>query len=219
MALATRISSRQRQRPLRPRKSPSQARSHTTVDALLEATAQLLEEQGYARLSTNHVARRAGVSIGSLYQYFPNKEALCHALAERHFQRYAARYREQLDRSAQLPVEVQVRHLVRLNFEMARTDPSLAKSLYVELARIGGFDPVQRMREEIEQALAERIRALPGTLRPKQPGMTAFIVTVACSQIIGDTVLRKPEWLQNEAFVEQVCELVLGYYQRLGWLG
>ena len=59
-----------------PRKSPAQSRSRATVAAILEAAARILEEGGPARLTTNRVAERAGVSVGSLYQYFPNREAI-----------------------------------------------------------------------------------------------------------------------------------------------
>jgi AcrR family transcriptional regulator len=67
-----------------PRKTPSQQRSRETVARILDAAARLLDEQGYAATTTNHVAELAGVSIGSLYQYFPNKDALLVALADRH---------------------------------------------------------------------------------------------------------------------------------------
>jgi AcrR family transcriptional regulator len=69
---------------LRPRKSPSQTRSRVTVDVILEATARILGEHGYAGTNTNRIAEVAGVSIGSIYQYFPNKEALVAALRDRH---------------------------------------------------------------------------------------------------------------------------------------
>ena len=66
------------------RKRPRQQRACATWHAILDAAAQLFSEHGYAATSTNKVAERAGVSIGSLYQYFPNKDALLLALAERH---------------------------------------------------------------------------------------------------------------------------------------
>lgn len=69
--------------PLEPRKTPAQSRAVETVAAVLEAAARILEEQGFAGYTTNAVARRAGVSIGSLYQYFPGKDALTVALIER----------------------------------------------------------------------------------------------------------------------------------------
>ena len=69
---------------LEPRKSPVQARSAASVDAILEATIQVLLNVGKERLTTTGVALRAGVSVGTLYQYFPNKSALLQAVLKRH---------------------------------------------------------------------------------------------------------------------------------------
>ncbi|MGF1646487.1 MAG: TetR/AcrR family transcriptional regulator [Kineosporiaceae bacterium] len=70
--------------PTGPRRHPRQARARQTVEFVLEAAAQLFAEAGYRATTTNHVAARAGVSVGTLYQYFPHKDALLLALAERH---------------------------------------------------------------------------------------------------------------------------------------
>lgn len=223
MPLTTRISSRQPRRALAPRrirvrKAPRQDRAQITVEALLQATAELLDERGYGALTTNHVAQRAGVSIGSLYQYFPGKEALCHALAERHFQRYAQLYVERLATLARAPVETQVRELVRLNFEIARQEPQMARGLYSELARIGGLDPLQRMRAAIMESLDARYRVLAVPYAQPHPEMIAFIITIACSALVGETVMRKPQWLDDAEFIEHIIQMILGYYDRLGWL-
>src|SRR5215470_16463733 len=69
---------------LTPRKSPRQDRSIATVDAIFEATIQVLLSDGVSRLNTTRVAHRAGVSVGTLYQYFPNKQALLFAVLDRH---------------------------------------------------------------------------------------------------------------------------------------
>jgi AcrR family transcriptional regulator len=69
----------------RMRKAPQQARSRVTTDAILDAAARILGERGWTGLTTNNVAEVAGVSIGSLYQYFPNKLALIEAVRRRHF--------------------------------------------------------------------------------------------------------------------------------------
>jgi len=71
-------------RRLSPRKTPRQERSRSTVEALLEATTDILIRQGYAKLTTNRIAERAGVNIASLYQYFPGKEAIVAELRRRH---------------------------------------------------------------------------------------------------------------------------------------
>lgn len=81
-------------KPLEPRKQPVQRRSLSTVADLLLAAAQVFEEMGYAAGTTNRIAARAGVSIGTLYQYFPNKEALAVALLERHVEETVRRLEE-----------------------------------------------------------------------------------------------------------------------------
>lgn len=73
-----------RKQRLNPRKQPVQNRSKTTVDAILLGAAQVFEVHGYSAGTTNRIAERAGVSIGTLYQYFPSKEAIAVALLQRH---------------------------------------------------------------------------------------------------------------------------------------
>src|SRR5580704_705280 len=92
-----------------PRKSASQERSRSTVNALLQATARILIKEGYDRASTNRIAEVAGVSIGSLYQYFPSKEALVAALIDRHRQKVMASVRGELAAATDLPLPEAVR--------------------------------------------------------------------------------------------------------------
>ena len=91
-------------RPLtHPRKWPSQERSRATVDALVEATARILVRESFDKASTNRIAEEAGVSIGSLYQYFPSKEALVAAVIDRHKQELMQVAREALAQVGRLP--------------------------------------------------------------------------------------------------------------------
>jgi AcrR family transcriptional regulator len=76
--------SRNRTESLQPRKKPQQRRSRVTIDTIFEATIQVLLANGLDRITTVQIADRAGVSIGSLYQYFPNKSALLAAVVKRH---------------------------------------------------------------------------------------------------------------------------------------
>jgi len=85
---------RRREKRLEPRRAPLQKRSRSTVEDLLLAAAQVFETHGYAAGTTNRIAERSGVSIGTLYQYFPSKEAIAVALLERHITDTAQRLRE-----------------------------------------------------------------------------------------------------------------------------
>ncbi|CAN5423277.1 TetR/AcrR family transcriptional regulator [soil metagenome] len=107
-----------------PRKRPRQRRAHETVDRILTAAAHIFDERGYRATTTNHVAERAGVSIGSLYQYFPNKDALLVALAERHIRTAAEAFAERLAelRRAEPPMPHVTRSLVELT--VAQNDTS-----------------------------------------------------------------------------------------------
>ncbi len=85
------------------RKAPLQSRSKQTVASILSAAAQVFADRGYANTTTNHIAERAGVSIGSLYQYFPSKDALLVALAERHVEQAFAAVLEEVGEKRQAP--------------------------------------------------------------------------------------------------------------------
>src|SRR5689334_22363891 len=100
-----------------PRKRPVQERSQAMVKAILDGTARVLVNTGYDRASTNRVALAAGVSVGSLYQYFPSKEALVAALVERHTEEMMTVTRQKLAELASAPIEVAVREMVRATIE------------------------------------------------------------------------------------------------------
>ena len=94
------------------RKKPRQARSARVVDDILEAALRVLQRDGPARFTTVHVAEEAGVSVGSLYQYFPSKEALVAALVERHVAQMTSLVKGKLAEVATAPLEVAVRTMI-----------------------------------------------------------------------------------------------------------
>lgn len=108
------------------RRSPRQDRSRFTVDTLLEAAAQLFGRDGLAT-TTNHIAARAGTSIGTLYQYFPDKQAILHALARRHVTEAATRLGAVLDevRAAEPPFEPALRRVLDVVVDLHRDRPGL----------------------------------------------------------------------------------------------
>ena len=121
----------------KPRKMPTQARSQETVSVILEASARILESDGLAAFNTNTIARRAGVSIGSLYQYFPNKDAILRALIGRFEEALhdAVVKAMQAEKGQELKTRlgVLVRALVTAHYER----PRLNRVLEVEEERLG----------------------------------------------------------------------------------
>ena len=159
----------------RPRKQPRQARAHHTVEAIIEASARILEQQGDGAFTTNAVAELAGVSIGTLYQYFPDKDALLGALIARE----TACLVDEV-RAASLVVDgwtalddviaAAVRHQVRR--------PRLARLLDFEEARLPFDAGTQLVRARLVALLAE-ILARPDLPRqPDLPAATADVMAI-----------------------------------------
>jgi AcrR family transcriptional regulator len=146
----------------RPRKAPQQARAEDTVASIIEAAAQVLEADGFEGFNTNAVARRAGVSIGSLYQYFPGKDALTVALIHRETQRFHADASIALTRrSGKAALEYLIGAAVRQQLQR----PMLARLLDLEEGRPGLRDAVTK--SELEGVFIDVMgRAAPRHARP-----------------------------------------------------
>lgn len=141
-----------------PRKTPIQARSAVTVEAISEATIQVLLTHGAERFTTTRVAERAGVSVGTLYQYYPNKQSLLFAVLENHFNKVAARVEAACETACHKPLAVMIQEMVEayVDAKMERADISVA--LYKVAADVGGPKLIkqvgQRLRKAIETMLA-----------------------------------------------------------------
>jgi AcrR family transcriptional regulator len=193
----------------RPRKQPRQARARHTVEAIIEASARILEEQGHGGFTTNAVAELAGVSIGTLYQYFPDKDALLGALIARETtllveEAEAASRMTAGHEALDALVEAAVRHQVRR--------PRLARLLDFEEARLPLDAGTQVVRSRFTAILAE-ILARPDL--PKQPDMAAAVGDVAA--IIRGMIDAAGERCEHgqEALVARVRRAVFGYLSML----
>ncbi len=195
-----------------PRKKAIQPRARATVDAILTATARLLVREGYDRASTNRIAEAAGVSIGSLYQYFPSKEALVAALLARHVEEMSQLLHEAAATVIDAPLPVAVEHVVRAMLAAHAIDPKLHKVLVEQVPRVGRLE---RIGEIEEQALAlarlffERHRA---ALRPDlDPELAPFIVVATVEALTHAAVLYRPDTLADERMLREISAVVLRY--------
>ena len=146
---------------LQPRKTPVQARAAVTVEAIEEATIQVLLTAGVEHLTTNLVAQRAGVSVGTLYQYYPNKQSLLFAVFEQHMDKVAEAMESACDDVRGKPLFEMLGEVVRrfLEAKLARIDISTA--LYRISAGIGGPAIVERTSKRCRKALIEVIQTAP----------------------------------------------------------
>lgn len=196
------------------RRTPIQERAHATIEVLLEATAHILVEVGYARLSTNRVARRAGVSIGSLYQYFSDKDALVDALARRFIDRQIAIVLAQLERSEDVPLDTAIRSLIQGIVEAKRVEPELAAALASVTPRSGHLDHQRQTLRRLTEIVSVTLRRRPG-LPPIDPEIAAFTLVHATFAVIQGALTERPELLAGDALVDSLCALCLGYLRPL----
>jgi len=142
------------------RKQPSQGRSLDTVKVILEAAAEILENAGFEGYNTNAVAARAGVSIGSLYQYFPNKDALTVALIEQETASLLSDVR-----LARLAVDARAVLVAIVDAAVVHQTrrPALARLLDIEEGRLPVAERNQRVADRIHEALLPCIAGYPAT--------------------------------------------------------
>ncbi|HEX8784490.1 MAG TPA: TetR/AcrR family transcriptional regulator [Steroidobacteraceae bacterium] len=197
----------------KPRKSPTQQRSQLTVAALLKATAHILVKEGYESASTNRIAEAAGVSIGSLYQYFPSKEALVAAVIDRHTQEMLELVRAAVARVREQPVEVAARELVRVMIDAHRVDPRLHRALVEQVPRVGRLENIRAVDREAYALIRAYLEAHRSELRVADLDVASFVCVATVEALTHAAVVNRPDVLSDKAgvFTDEVTRLVVGY--------
>jgi AcrR family transcriptional regulator len=189
-----------------PKKQPKQARSQATVEAIIQATARILSKEGRARLSTNRIAEVAGVSVGSLYQYFPHKEALLAELRSRYEQRFLRDIVRELGQVGRLPLREAVPQFVRFMIGLHAEDPKLHNELSAEIP--------DSQHETLRAFALVYLEAHRDEVRRENLELAAQVALEAGEALIHRTALHEPERLRDERFVGEVCDLLLRYLAR-----
>ncbi|PKE28055.1 TetR family transcriptional regulator [Rahnella sp. AA] len=192
-------------RRLNPRKMPSQSRSTHTVEAIIEGAAHILEQHGLKGYTTNAIAARAGVSIGSLYQYFPTKDAVTVALIEREMTELVQEAKQVLlrdDRGEALRqlIEVAVRYQLRR--------PVLAMLLDFEEHRLSAIMPKSGTKATMHAELVEFLQV--GVMSGKVSANIAASEIMAIISSLTDAAGRHGDD-QQEQLIDRIEAALLGY--------
>jgi len=144
--------------PALARRAPLTKRGEQTFNKILDASRKLLEEKGYSKFTTNHAAREAGVSIGTLYQYFPNKEVLLCALTERWYQSL----NEEFDRSLSDPnLQDDIYSAIRAVYVNTLNQQYAHYIAYEEVDKAAAHIPeLTKLKDEHTQQFSLRLRKL-----------------------------------------------------------
>ena len=208
-----------RKPPTQPRKTARQQRSRATVDALVEATARILVREGFDKASTNRIAEVAGVSIGSLYQYFPCKEALVAAVIDRHRQRIAGAVRGELAGLMERPVHEAMRMLVAVAVKAHRIEPRLHRVLAEQIPRVGKLKDAETFSRENFALFKAYLEHHRDALRVDDLDLASFVCVTAIEALTHNAVLHQPARLAGDgmqALVDAGARLVCGYLLQAG---
>jgi len=190
---------------LEPRKSPVQARSTASVDAILKATVQVLLKVGKEKLTTTRVAARAGVSVGTLYQYFPNKRALLRAALKLHVEEILAEVDKVCVAQRGRPVEQMVEALAVASLAVKLRDPKKGRALYAVSSDVEGAKIAADAEARAKDALVGLLKSAPEMLKTDLQLMATVLQSVIAGMKRG---LLQPD-MPEEQFEVMQRELVL----------
>jgi AcrR family transcriptional regulator len=195
-----------------PRKRPRQARAQATVHAILEATVQILDGEGLEAATTTRIAEVAGVSIGSLYQYFSHRDAILNALQDREFDRALGFMQEvlaegNLEKTPRETVTAVVRGLARL-YEQA---PGLHRVLAIEGLRVAHADRVHAFDLRVVGIIRHFLAATAAPIRRRDLEAAAFVAFQSVRATMLASLLERPPGLGAAALEGELVDLVLRY--------
>jgi AcrR family transcriptional regulator len=195
---------------MHPRRRPRQARAQATVDAIIQATARVLIEDGYDRASTNRIAQAAGVSIGSLYQYFPSKEALVSALVDEHVSRMLSVV-EQAAEGAPSDLPGNTRRLMESMISAYRIDPRLHHVLCQEVPKIGELKRIYEFEQKLAEQVRGRLHTLRHEIRHQDIDRAVFLLVNAIPSVIRAAVEADTEGKGDTLLAGELTDMMLRY--------
>jgi AcrR family transcriptional regulator len=181
------------------------------VEAILSATARILVKEGYDHASTNKIAELAGVSIGSLYQYFPNKEAIVAALLDRHMNDMTQLLIRAAQESVGWPLERAARHIIEAMIDAHRVDPELHKVFVEQLPRFGRLDRVHQIEEDGLALVKQYLELHRDAIGVRDLEMAAFVVVHAVESLTHAAVVLHPDLLESDRLIDETTAMVVRY--------
>lgn len=188
-------------------KAPTQERSRQTVATILNACSQLLLTEGFYEMTTDRIAKEAGVSIGSLYQFFGNKESVVQALIKNIYEEDKRIVSEKMRTVSPLPANERVKALVNIMIDMARRNSDLRAKLTTIVYYV--MDP---------SYISESLRFFQDTVRfnlPQVPGRdmdkVSYMFVNAFMGLINNMSIDKPEAIHNPAITQEITQLFFKY--------
>jgi AcrR family transcriptional regulator len=196
----------------RPRKQPTQDRAAKTRQRILDAAAQVFAEHGYVAGTTNRIAEQAGLSIGSLYQYFPNKDAVLRALMDAHVDAGARLLIERLSDGLPERLDDALRVFVRATIDNHRDNPRLHRVLFEEAPRAPAFlTRLHELEQVTVDAAAQLLERHPGV---HAGGRLSARMVVTTIESLVHRLITSPDPVDSQQLEDEIVILLTGYLSR-----
>lgn len=195
------------------RRAPHQERARVTFDAILDAAVRVLAKKGIEGLNTNDVAAEAGVSIGSLYQYFSNKEELLRRLTDRHFETSKATITSALSKFAGDSFEVMVPGMLAVILRMQGDERDFLRVMREQLPLNHPLNRLHQVLDFVTSLVTMTLAARQTELGLADPAQAAFLLVHAVDGIFEAALRKTPVGIDEEALVREASELVLRYLE------
>lgn len=193
------------------KKKPTQNRAKATVGFIKQAAIQILKENGLMEFTTNHVADRAGVSIGSLYQYFPSKEVLIAELRRDHIVELRELIKSAYQSNLGKPLDYIVEAIIVATIEAHKMDPDLHRIL---TSHLNDFNVTEDNNDEesVKVMVESLLNTYRSDLRPElNISLAAKLTYRVVESMSHDAVLNQPELLEGEELVKEIKRMVMTY--------
>jgi len=197
-------------RPLtKPRKEGSQERSRATVDALVEATARILVREGFDKASTNRIAAVAGVSVGSLYQYFPSKDAILVALMEQSLTVFSQSMAEAIDGAPGASLGGDLKYMLQMGLVSHMSRPNLVRLLEDEFQRLESHINKASSHVAVRAAVIRLLKRYEADIRVDNIETAAQDVGAIAKTLMSAAGERsESDW---ETVIDRIVRAMLGY--------
>ena len=190
------------------RNKPKQLRAQLTVDAMLQATEELIKEFGFEQISTNKIAKRAGISIGSLYQFFPNKEALFEAVKERMIEGIAREATQIMAELKNVSAVVLAEALIDKVFERAREHPELVPVISKFLLQQNGNNALVKLQESIIIVGRQLLLSNKSVIEFDDAHTTAYVLSNMCVLLLCQFYAQPQSYVTEEQFKRELLTII-----------
>lgn len=194
------------------KKEPRQPRARQTVQRIIAATGELLAEQGLDAITTNKVAERANVNIASLYQYFPNKQALLSALLRSYWNELTRTLNDMLEQLGDADVEVSTRLWATLGIRYFRDHGGMLAELLRNQVQLAALPEGREFENHLMEAMRRFLLRQRGRLQVRDLDRAVYVAFHACTAVLTRHLLEPAPYYRDEEIVEELVRLMAGYF-------